>query len=216
MISFDLLKKNCPSWSSYVDHDFVRQLSEGTLAKESFQHYLKQDYLFLIQFTRAWALSIYKSKSFEQMRHGQAGVNAMLDFEINLHIQYCKEWGIDEQTMKNVPESSANVAYTRYVLDAGMTGSLAGLYAALAPCVIGYAEIGRSLGAQTVVPNNPYQSWIDMYKDEEYQAAAKQTQDFLEELVSDATPRQAEELQHIFDTATRMEVAFWQMGLDCS
>lgn len=215
-MNYDTLRANCPDWSAYVEHDFVQQLGNGTLPKANFQHYLKQDYLFLVQFTRAWALAIYKSESFEQMRHGKAGVSAMIDYEINLHIDYCKSWGIDEATVKQVPESSACVAYTRYVLDAGMTGTLAELYAALAPCVLGYAEIGRILGAQAPVAGNPYQSWIDMYKDEVFQATATLTKDFLDTLASDATPRQAQKLQHIFNTATRMEVAFWQMGLDLS
>lgn len=215
-MNYETLRKNCPDWQAYVNHDFVQQLGDGTLAKASFQHYLKQDYLFLLQFTRAWALAIYKSESFEQMRHGKAGVSAMIDFEINLHIDYCKSWGIDEATMKQVPESSATVAYTRYVLDAGMTGTLAELYAALAPCVLGYAEIGRILGEQTPVADNPYQTWIDTYANEEFQTAAQQTQTILDELSHDISDRQAQKLQHIFNTATRMELAFWQMGLDVS
>lgn len=215
-MNFETLRNNCPTWQDYVEHNFVQQLGNGTLPKENFQHYLKQDYLFLLQFTRAWALAIYKSDSFEQMRAGQAGVNAMIDFEIKLHIDYCKSWDIDETTVKTVPESPACVAYTRYVLDAGMTGTLAELYAALTPCVLGYAEIGCVLGAQAPVADNPYQSWIDMYKSDEFQATAQHSQDFLDALCHDASPRQAQKLQHVFDTATRMEVAFWQMGLDLS
>ncbi len=42
-------------------------------------------------------------------------------------------------------EDFGTVAYTRYVLDAGMTGELVDLYAALAPCAIGYAVIGDNL-----------------------------------------------------------------------
>lgn len=213
-MNYETLRKNSPDWQAYVNHDFVRQLGDGSLAKASFQHYLKQDYLFLLQFTRAWALAIYKSDSFAQMQHGKAGVSAMIDFEINLHIDYCKSWGIDETAIKQVPESPATVAYTRYVLDAGMTGTLAELYAALAPCVLGYAEIGRVLGAQPPIADNPYQSWIDMYKSEDFQAAAEQTQTILDELSHDLSDRQAQKLQRVFDTATRMEVAFWQMGLD--
>ena len=49
-------------WRSYVDHDFVRQMGEGTLSEAAFRTYLVQDYLFLIQFARAWALAAYKSR----------------------------------------------------------------------------------------------------------------------------------------------------------
>lgn len=215
-MNFTILRENCPDWPAYVNHDFVRQLGKGTLAKTSFQHYLQQDYLFLIQFTRAWALAVYKSDSFEQMRAGQAGINAMLDGEINLHVEYCKSWGISEAQIQQVPESSACVAYTRYVLDAGMTGTLAELYVALSPCILGYAEIGRVLGGQSPIADNPYQPWIAMYASDDYQTASKASQDALDALIHDVSPRQAQKLQHIFNTATRMEVAFWQIGLDLS
>ena len=40
------------------------------------------------------------------------------------------------------------LAYTRYVLDAGMRGDLLALKVALAPCVIGYAEIATRLASR--------------------------------------------------------------------
>lgn len=65
--------------------------------------------------------------------------------EIDLHIHYCKQWGISEQELAQLQESNACIAYNRYVLDCGMLGDLAELYAALAPCPIGYAVIGRHI-----------------------------------------------------------------------
>ena len=48
---FEDLKKSCQNeWQAYIEHGFVQQLGNATLAPEAFQHYLKQDYLFLIQF----------------------------------------------------------------------------------------------------------------------------------------------------------------------
>ena len=57
---FDRLKAAAlPDWNAYVDHRFVRQMGEGTLPEPVFRTYLVQDYLFLIQFARAWALAAY-------------------------------------------------------------------------------------------------------------------------------------------------------------
>jgi hypothetical protein len=36
-------------------------MADGSLAEAAFRHYLVQDYLFLIEFARAYALSVYKS-----------------------------------------------------------------------------------------------------------------------------------------------------------
>ena len=41
-------------WDAYCYHEFVRGIGAGTLPEECFRHYLEQDYLFLIHFSRAW------------------------------------------------------------------------------------------------------------------------------------------------------------------
>ena len=66
-------------WTRYVDHPFVRALGDGTLPKPAFQHYLKQDYLFLIQFARAYALAGYKSATLAELRAAAASVSARCD-----------------------------------------------------------------------------------------------------------------------------------------
>ena len=50
-----------PAWPAYTGHAFVRGLGDGTLPREAFLHYLKQDYIFLFHFARAWALAVVKA-----------------------------------------------------------------------------------------------------------------------------------------------------------
>ena len=201
-------------WLDYVEHDFVKQLANGTLPKHSFQHYLKQDYRFLFQYSRAISLGIFKAERFEDIHFAQK-MNEGLLSEIQLHIEYCKQWGISEEELFATEESPACVAYTRYVLDCGMKGGLAELYTALAPCAIGYAEIARRIAPRSV-PNNPYQSWIDTYASTEFQQDSQALADYLTKHYECLNETQKSELQHIFNTASRMEAAFWQMGLDLS
>ena len=56
--------------------------------------------------------------------------------------------------------------------------------------------------------------WIDTYASEAFQQEAEETSNFLTALCADFTLTQQNHIQHIFTTATRMEIAFWQMGLD--
>src|SRR6202795_2084499 len=109
-----------PVWPSYTRHEFVLRLARGDLPEAAFRRYLIQDYLFLLHFSRAWGLAIYKSDTLAEMRRGQSVVAATLDVEIGLHIDYCRGWGIDEAAMVAAPEAMQTVAYTRFVLDRGM------------------------------------------------------------------------------------------------
>lgn len=207
-------------WDNYTEHAFVRQLAAGTLPQPCYAHYLQQDFLFLKQYARAWALAIYKSDTLEQMRANLPAVQGLLNHEIGLHVEYCAEWGLDEASLQAVPEETATVAYTRYVLDCGQSGDQLDLHVALSPCSVGYAVIGRQLleQADTVLEGNPYRPWIEMYNGEEFQKGAQSHLDYLNTLLAelpDNSPRWPR-LQHIFATATRMEVAFWQQGLDAA
>jgi thiaminase/transcriptional activator TenA len=215
---FDQLKANCAQdWKSYIEHDFVRQLGAGTLPEAAFRQYLIQDYLFLIQFARAYALAVYKSETLPDMRQAAASISAILDIEMGLHVEFCAGWGLKEADMQSAPEASACMAYTRFVLERGMAGDLLDLHAALAPCIVGYAEIGAMLAADpdTMVNGNPYMPWIEMYAGDEYQEVAESEKTFLEDLLARrGGPGRMVALSDTFAKATQLEVEFWQMGLD--
>ena len=213
---FDRLKAAAPTeWASYVDHSFVRQMGQGSLPETAFRTYLVQDYLFLIQFARAWALAAYKSRRHSDFRAAQAGLAAILD-ETDLHVRLCARWGLSKADIEAAPEHQATVAYTRFVLDCGAAGDLLDLHVALSPCVIGYAEIGRALSPDGVAAlgDHPYREWIGEYAGEGYQGVAAAARLHLDELAARSmTEQRFTELVAIFAQASRLEADFWQMGL---
>jgi thiaminase/transcriptional activator TenA len=215
---FEQLKVTCADdWKRYTHHDFVARIGDGTLPERAFRHYLIQDYLFLIQFARAYALAVYKSETLADMRQAGAGMSAILDTEMALHVEFCREWGLSEADIETAPEASACMAYTRFVLERGMSGDLLDLHIALAPCIVGYAEIGARLASNSVtsIEGNPYLPWIEMYASSEYQDVAAGEISFLEDLMRRrAGPGRFNSLADTFGKATRLEVEFWQMGLD--
>ncbi|NBN62239.1 thiaminase II [Microvirga tunisiensis] len=220
MTFFDRLKAaSAADWHSYVDHAFVRQMGEGTLPQPAFRHYLVQDYLFLIQFARAYALAIYKSPSLGDMRQALAGVKAILDMEMDLHVELCAGWGLSRTDLERAREERQTMAYTRFVLDAGGQGDLLDLMVALAPCVLGYAEIGRRLAAtpRGLDPANPYARWVAEYSSEGYQEVAAGFAAWLDRIAADyATPARQPRLEHLFAQASVLEADFWQMGLEAA
>jgi thiaminase/transcriptional activator TenA len=212
-----LKREAAVDWASYVDHEFVRRLGDGTLPEAAFRLYLVQDYLFLIHFARAYALAIYKSRNLADMRHAKASLSAILDTEMELHVALCGQWGITPGELEATPERQATVAYTRFVLDCGMTGDLLDLHVALAPCVMGYAEIARRLAptGAAALGRHPYRAWIAEYAGEPYQNVAQSAQRQLDELaLRTMTEARFGELAKLFGTASRLEADFWQMALD--
>ena len=213
---FDSLKAAASDeWHRYAEHPFTNAMGEGTLPEIAFRHYLVQDYLFLIEFARAYALAVYKAPTLADMREGAAGISAILDVEMDLHVKLCGSWGLSPEDLENSPSEPETLAYTRYVLDTGMRGDLLSLKVALAPCIIGYAEIASRLermpkGDDT---SNPYRVWIAEYAGEVYQDVARAARAHLDRLAARyLTPDRRIELEGIFREASRLEADFWEMG----
>lgn len=204
------------AWDAYARHPFVEGLRDGTLPRAAYLDYLVQDYVFLFHFARAWALAAAKAETLDEMRTAARTVAALVDEETRLHVATCAAAGIPEAALIAAEEKPANLAYTRYVLEAGHSGDLLDLLAALAPCVLGYGEIGLRLARDGAAP---YRDWIDAYAGADYQAVCREVGALIDaaairRLGPDlaAAPRWAT-LAGRFRTATRLEAGFWDMGL---
>jgi thiaminase/transcriptional activator TenA len=216
---FDRLHDACrPQWDAYVDHAFVRGLADASLPLPAFRHYLGQDYVFLIHYARAWALAVYKSSTLAEMRKATASVKAIVERETGMHVEYCKGWGFSEAQMEALPEDRATMAYTRYVLEKGLQGDLLDLVVALAPCALGYAQIGqRMMAGGAKLDGNPYRKWIETYGSDDFARTARASADEVDRLWKvRANEGRFAELAKNFEQACRLEAAFWQMGLDAS
>ncbi len=205
------------AWRDYTRHAFVERLGDGTLPRDAFLRYLVQDYVFLVHFSRAWALAVTKAETLEEMRACAATVHALIDEELHLHVATCAAEGIPEHALFAADELPQNLAYTRYVLDAGHSGDFLDLMAALAPCVLGYGEIGMRLAAEG--GETPYADWIATYAGAEYQRTCHDVGALIDGAVARRlgpvpleSPRWPR-LCHRFATATRLEIDFWGMGL---
>ena len=218
-IVFNKLKSNTlVEWNLYTQHKFVQKVSDGSLDKKLYLKYLKQDYVFLIHFSRAWALLVAKSKSVNEMRIASATLNALVNEEIQLHIKTCKDEGITEEQLFKTEEELNNLAYTRFVLEAGYSGDFLDLLVALSPCVFGYGEIGLYLKSISK-SDNPYISWIDTYNSTEYQEVCMNIGSLLDEATQDRLGKDFAnnvlwpKLEKTFLIATKLEIDFWEMSL---
>ena len=218
MISiFSELKKACTTeWEQYVKHEFTLLLGSGKMRQEAFQHYLIQDYIFLKHFARAYGLAAYKSNTLSEIRAASKSLHAIVSIELELHEDYCRSWDIDRATLDQTDENSATIAYTRYVLDCGLTGDILELYTALLPCIMGYGEIGSRLitDKNTKSHGNVYYPWIEMYGGKDYQALAEEALWTFNNLSdSYAGNQRIVKLISIFKRAVQLEIMFWEAPL---
>ena len=207
---FFKLKNSCrKEWSEYTDHKFLSDLVNNKLSDKNFKKYLVQDYIFLQQFLKILALSIYKSKSFEEINRSVNFIKG-IDHEIKLHVSYCKKWKIPLRSLDNIKVEKANSAYTNHVLSVGENGNNLDIFSCLSPCIIGYGEIGFRLSKIKDWKKSKYNSWIKMYSSKEYQQIAKENINHLDILFKNNKNKNLTKLKKNFKKSTILEKNFWK------
>jgi len=171
---FEALKTQAgPLWQQAQQHPFVEQLGAGTLAPERFAFYLKQDYVYLQSYARAFAIATAKAPELDLVEVCAGLVSDTLDLEMQLHRDYCSEFGISAYQLSLVEAAPVTQAYCDFGMAVAHQGGLLDLLVALAPCGVGYAEIGLRLLPATGFSNgmsaHPYKRWIETYSGDEFQ-----------------------------------------------
>ena len=207
---FYKLKNSCnKDWSEYTDHKFLSDLVSNKLPNKNFKSYLVQDYIFLQQFLKILALSVYKSKSFEEINRSVNFIKG-IDHEIKLHVNYCKKWKISLRSLSKIKVEKTNSAYTNHVLIVGKNGDNLDIFSCLSPCIIGYGEIGFKLSKIRNWKKSKYSSWIKMYSSKEYQKVAKENIAYLDVLFNGNKDKNLVKLKKNFKKSTVLETDFWQ------
>ena len=207
---FYKLKNSCKKeWSEYTDHKFLFDLVHNKLPDKNFKNYLVQDYIFLQQFLKILALSIYRSKSVEETDRSLNFIKG-IDNEIKLHVSYCKKWNIPLRSLNNIKVEEANSAYTDHVLSIGKSGNNLDIFSCLSPCTIGYGEIGFKLSKIKDWEKSKYSSWIKMYSSKEYQKVARDNIRYLDILFKNNKNKITTKIKKNFKKSTILERNFWE------
>ena len=202
-------------WAGYLANEFVWALAEGTLPEKTFRHYIVQDYLYCLHYSRVLAFGAFKGESAADMQKTARKVLGVLDVELALHRELLDEWGIPMSRLDEVPEAMESIAYTRYLFDICLKGDALEYHTALAPCVLGYAEVGTMLAAspRTRHAGNPYALWIENYTSDEFAGVVDAASEHLESLARERlTEERFPRLVEIFAQTLRLDIAFWNMA----
>lgn len=201
-------------WAAQHDHPFVRGIGDGTLDPVRFSYFIRQDYLFLIDYARLLALGAARAPDLATMRRFAELAQAILVDEMNLHRSYAAGFGITEAELEAEPIEPTTQGYTDFLVRTASHGDFAELAAALLPCMWGYAEVGQRLAERGRPADPRYATWIDMYADEEFGGLAAWCRELVDRLGAGAPPAVREAMVRAFLTSSRYELAFWQAGWD--
>ncbi len=199
-------------WEANYAHPFVQGIGDGSLPAERFRFYLAQDYVYLIDFCRFFAVAAAKAPGLAPMERFAKLLDETLHFEMDLHRTICADFGISRQELERTRPTPTCLGYTSYLLRVAYEGEASGLLAALLPCSWGYGEIGRRLKGRGLPPAAQYAKWVETYASPEYQELVGWLRTLFDETVADVSGPSRLRLQEIFNTSSRWEYLFWEMA----
>ncbi len=209
-----LLNATKDIWESYNDHPFVKGIENGTLDKEKFRYYIIQDFLYLEEYAKAFAIGIAKAKSIETTQIFSEYITLLTGSEMNIHHGYMGKFAVSQEELNNTPRTLENLSYTSYMLRVAYEETEAEILATILSCAYSYELI-----AKNIVKNNPncanhdfYGEWIRGYSSNEYADGNIILIDALNKLTEHYTEKQLKHLIEIFVVCSKYEYLFWDFS----
>lgn len=201
-----------PIWEAQHAHPFVLGIGDGRLDERTFGHWLRQDYLFLIDYARLFAAAVLKAPDLETTTTMAHMVHEVLHTEMDLHRSYVAGFGITREDLERETKAPTCQGYTDFLLRTATTGDFIELLGALLPCMWGYAEVGQRLAQRGMPQDQRYASWVAMYASEDFAALGAWCRDVVDRLGADLPERARKRVEEAFITSSRYELAFWEMA----
>ena len=200
-----------PVRARILEHPFVRGLGDGTLPGDQYQYYLKQDYVFLIEYCRVLALAAARAAELAVAGRFSDLLNQTLNVEMDLHRETCWASGISPEALEDTRPAPTTLAYTNHLRLTAETSDLTAIVAGILPCAHGYWEIATALRERGLPAVPAYANWVKSYTADEYAAAAQWLAELLDRL-EEERPRDEAALREVFLTSARYEYLFFEMA----
>jgi len=188
-----------------ISCDFVTGLSNGTLPKAHFAHYLSQDVLYIGEDTRALATTAARAHNPKERVFFQQLAQDGLDIERSLHDEFLSLF----QVSPAQDQSPVCKTYTTHLINSTTNKPYAVGASALLPCFWIYLETGDFIMEHNI-PGNNYQPWINTYSGETYRDYTKRFIHIIENLGQGVSYPLRQEMIDAFVKSTELELAFFK------
>ena len=200
-------------WEMNNTHPFVQGLADGTLPKEKFKFFMIQDHLYLMQYSKVFAMGVLKPNNEADMRLFASLISATLDVENAIHKSYLKKLGLSNEELAAAKPSIVTDSYTNYMIAVAQKEGIAEIMAAVLACSWTYKLIGDFMEQYPGAKEQEfYGEWVRQYMGETYRSANDLMIEMFDRFSEGFTEEQLENLEHIIYACTQYEYMFWDMA----
>jgi thiaminase/transcriptional activator TenA len=198
-------------YAAIIAHPFIAGLTDGTLPREAFHHYIVQDAHYLRGYARALAVCAAKATDPADTAMFAEHAAGALAAQQDLHASLMTDLGSTPEDAAREPVAPTTRAYVSYLLATAYGGSFAEAVGAVLPCYWIYARVGAELVARSS-PDLLYARWIAMYGGAEFQAVVDAVLDATDRVGATLSEAELARMRGHHRTTSRYEWMFWDAG----
>lgn len=197
-------------WKAQKDHPFVRELADGSLDEAAFRSWLEQDYRYLLDYARTFAVLGGKARDEATMAHCFEVAHVIVEEEMDLHRSFAADFGLSRDDLAAVEKAPTCVAYTNYLLRTARERPLAVGAAAIYPCGQGYLDVAEHM-AELADGEHRYTPFVEKYTGEPFRESVAWMREFVDRCAEE-NPSLRDEMEAAFRRSAELEHAFWEMA----
>ncbi|MEM6746970.1 MAG: thiaminase II [Pseudomonadota bacterium] len=200
--------RNLRLYQTTRDMPFNRELSEGTLKREAFRHYMIQDAHYLEGFARALSLVSAKGLTADHVVQFAEAAAVAIVVERSLHAEFFRTFDVSEEEFQQTERTPVCDHYVGFLLSTAALQPFEVGLAGLLPCFWIYREVGHHIH-KNASQNNPYRAWIDTYAGEDFSAAVDRVIAALDQVAETTSAMNIDLMHAAYRRSAQLEWMFW-------
>jgi thiaminase/transcriptional activator TenA len=197
-----------PIWDVMLDHRFLKETRDGTIAHETFANWMQQDYLFVEAAIPFISALLPKAPAVHRTALAQA--LPVLEKELELFRERAEAVGVE---LRSIQPSFINHAYVQFLLASAYTKSYAEAYTVLYVAEKAYYESWMVV-RKGIAPESTWFPFVENWTSDAFAGWVDYLHDELNELADGVGSLERERMAELFELTAKYELAFWEMAAD--
>ncbi len=195
-----------PVWERILDHRFLKETRDGTIAFETFATWMRQDYLFVEAAIPFIAALMPKAPTAHRVALGEA--LPVLEKELELFRERAETAGV---SLMDVKPSFVNHAYVQFLLASAFTKSYAQAFTVLYVAEKAYYDSWMVV-REGIDQGSTWYPFVENWTSEAFKGWVDFLAANLDALAEDVGSPEREGMAELFELTAKYELAFWEMA----
>ena len=202
-----LLATNRVNLQLIYQHQFNKQLFAGTLDQLVFGRYLRDDFLYLREFSTAINNIAKRTSTINPELSKQLSILAddVITNEQDMQLKYATHFS----SHPNHQMGTTITKYSKYLLDSSIHAHIPYALCSILPCFWIYYQLGAMNWNNPVIKDNPYHEWIATYSSPAFIKVTKELAATIQLIATESDNNERVKMGEYFSRSVEFELDFF-------